>query len=133
MSQENVEIVKTFGDAWQRGDLAAALSIVDDEVEWHDQAAIPDSAVHHGPEAVRRHWEQWLAPWQKIEYETEELRGGSGDCVMVVLRRRGRGKTSGIEVTDQVIHVYTVRGDKIVRFQGYSDKAEALEAAGLSE
>ncbi len=132
MSRENVEIVRRFGDAWQRGDLAAALSLVDDDVEWHDQAAIPDGALHHGPKAVQRHWDRWLAPWEEIDYEVEELRG-SGECVLVVLRRRGRGKSSGIEVTDQVIHIYTLRNDRIVRFQGYSDKAEALKAAGLSE
>ena len=56
-----------------------------------------------------------------------------GDRVVVVLRRRAKGKGSGVMVTDQVIHVYTVRSDKIVRFEGFSDRAEALEAVGLSE
>ena len=43
------------------------------------------------------------------------------------------GKGSGVVVTDQVIHVYTVRSDKIVRFEGFSEKAEALKAVGLEE
>jgi hypothetical protein len=29
--------------------------------------------------------------------------------------------------------VWTFRGDRAVRWQGYTERAEALEAAGLSE
>ena len=132
MSQENVEIVGRFGEAWQRGDLAAALSALDEDVEWHDQAAIPGADVHRGPEAVRRHFEQWLDAWKDIDYTAEELLD-CGNRVVVVVHRRGKGQGSGAEVDDQVTHVFTVSGDKIVRFEAFSDKAEALEAVGLSE
>jgi uncharacterized protein len=132
MSEENVEIVRSLADAVQRGDSAAALSILDVDVEWHDQAAIPGAEVHRGREAVRRHFEQWFDAWEEIEYTPEEL-FDEDDRVVVVIRRRGRGKGSGVEVSDQVIHVYTVRGEKIVRFEGFTDKDEALAAAGLSE
>jgi ketosteroid isomerase-like protein len=101
-------------------------------VEWHDQAAIPGADVHRGLEAVSRHFEQWLDAWEEIEYTTERLLDG-GDRVVVVIRRRGKGKSSGVEVSDQVIHVYTVRSEKIIRFEGFSDKDAALAAAGLSE
>jgi uncharacterized protein len=132
MSEENVEIVRSLADAVQRGDSAAALSILDVDVEWHDQAAIPGAEVHRGREAVSRHFEQWFDAWEEIEYTPEEL-FDEDDRVVVVIRRRGRGRGSGVEVSDQVIHVYTVRGEKIVRFEGFTDKDEALAAAGLSE
>ena len=111
---------------------AAALSVLDVDVEWHDQAAIPGADVHRGREAVSRHFEQWFDAWEEIEYTPEEVLD-KGDRVVVVIRRRGKGKGSGVEVSDQVIHVYTVRSEKIVRFEGFSDKDEALAAAGLSE
>jgi len=132
MSRENVEIVRSLADAVQRGDSAAALSILDVDVEWHDQAAIPGAEVHRGREAVRRHFEQWFDAWEEIEYTPEELLD-EDDRVLVVIRRRGKGKGSGVEVSDQVIHVYTVRDEKIVRFEGFSDKQEAFAAAGLTE
>jgi ketosteroid isomerase-like protein len=132
MSQENVEIVRSFSAALQRGDVARALSVLDVDVAWHDQAAIPGADVHRGREAVSRHLEQWFDAWKEIDYTTEELLD-RGDRVLVVVRRRGTGKGSGVVVTDQVIHVYTVRSDKIVRFEGFSEKAEALKAVGLEE
>ena len=112
--------------------LLAPFSVLDDAVEWHDQAAIPGADVHRGREAVSRHFERWFDAWEEIEYTPEELLD-RGDRVVVVIRRRGKGKGSGVEVSDQVIHVYTVSSGKIVRFEGFSDKDAALAAAGLSE
>ena len=132
MSQENVEVVRSLADAMRRGDFAAALSVLDADVEWHDQAAIPGAGVHRGREAVSRHFEQWFDAWEEIEYTPEELLD-RGDRVVVVIRRRGKGKGSGVEVSDQVIHVYTVRSEKIVRFDGFTDRDAALTAASLTE
>ena len=100
-------------------------------MEWHDQAAIPGADVHRGREAVSCHFEQWFDAWEEIEYTTEELLD-HGDCVVLVIRRRGKGKGSGVVVSDQVIHVYTVRSEKIVRFEGFTD-GRRLAAAGVSE
>ncbi len=46
---------------------------------------------------------------------------------------RGTGKGSGLEVNTQVGVVITVDGGQITRSVVYSDPADALEAAGLSE
>jgi ketosteroid isomerase-like protein len=40
MSQENVEVVKTAFEAWNRGDLDGWLAEADPEIEWH---ALPDA------------------------------------------------------------------------------------------
>ena len=105
MSQENVEIVRSFVAAG-RGDLVTALAVLDDEVEWCDQAAIPGADVHRGRDAVRRHFEQWFDAWEEIDYTIEEHLD-CGDRVIVVVRRRGKGKGSA-EVADQdeLVHTY---------------------------
>src|SRR5690349_16274518 len=121
MSRENVEVVRSFSAAFQRGDVATSLSVLDLDVEWHDQTAIPGANVHRGRDAVSRHFEQWFDAWKKIDYMPEEVLD-CGDRILVVSRRHGKGKASGAEVTDQVIHVYTVHRDKIVRFEAFSDK-----------
>jgi len=45
----------------------------------------------------------------------------------------GRGKGSGVEVSEENFCVFTLREGKIVRQQMFRHRAEALEAAGLSE
>ena len=43
------------------------------------------------------------------------------------------GRGSGLELNRQDALVYTIRDAKVVRLDYYNSKAQALEAAGLSE
>ena len=45
--------------------------------------------------------------------------------------RRGRG--SGIELEADTAVVFEVRDGRVVRIEGYMDRAQALEAAGVSD
>jgi ketosteroid isomerase-like protein len=53
------------------------------------------------------------------------------DRVLVVERWTGRAR--GIEFDMRFTDVYEFRDGRCVRVDGFRDKAEALEAAGLSE
>ena len=46
-----------------------------------------------------------------------------------VVRSRGRGRPSGIEVADLFFPVFTFRDGKIVRFEEFSTRDQALAAA----
>src|SRR5262249_1757597 len=56
----------------------------------------------------------------------------AGDQVVVVAHHEGRGQVSGVEVDSRYYEVYTVREGKVSRIDEYANRAEALEAAGLS-
>jgi ketosteroid isomerase-like protein len=51
----------------------------------------------------------------------------------VTVRFHGRGRASGVEVETRFYEVYTLRDGKVLRIDEYEHRAEALEAAGLSE
>ena len=53
--------------------------------------------------------------------------------MFVTVRFRGRGRASGIEIDARLYEVYTLRDGKVLRIDEYEHRAEALEAAGLSE
>ena len=53
--------------------------------------------------------------------------------MVVTARHRGRGRESGVAVDARFYEVYTLRDGKIVRVDEFVERAEALEAAGLSE
>ena len=57
----------------------------------------------------------------------------AGDQVVAVVWVGGRGRRSGAEAMARVVHVFTLRDDKVVRFTELRDVAEALEAVGLRE
>jgi hypothetical protein len=46
-------------------------------------------------------------------------------------RLRLRGRLSGIEVDREWIYVFTVRDGKLIRQDGFDDRADGLRAAGL--
>jgi ketosteroid isomerase-like protein len=136
MSQKNVEIVRGQIDAFNRGDFAAALGAIDEEVEWHvPQIATldaPASGVIRGRHKLVENFTQWFEAWETYAFEATEVRG-HGEDVFVSGIQTGRGRNSGIDVTVPTFHVLTVRNGKIARMCTFSDRSEALEAVGLRE
>jgi uncharacterized protein len=130
MSQENVEIVRAIYDEWMRGEMA--LDRFDPDISMFEAPTLPGAASAVGIDAVRHYIKSFANYWQKIRFEPQEYIE-AGDQVVVVARLVGRGKSSGVDVTRTWAYVWTLRGRKALRLQGYADRAEALKAAGLAE
>ena len=62
-----------------------------------------------------------------------ELIDAGEDKVVAVLRLSGRAELSGVETDLTYAELDTLRDGKMARARQYWTKAEALEAAGLSE
>jgi ketosteroid isomerase-like protein len=58
---------------------------------------------------------------------------GRGDRVFLAARFHARGRASGVEVDTRLYEVYTLRDGKVLRIDEYEHRADAVEAAGLSE
>ena len=70
--------------------------------------------------------------WDRQRIEPERLID-AGDRVVVFQREYQRGRSSGLELVDETASLVDLRDGRVVRIQGYMDRAAALEAAGLSE
>jgi ketosteroid isomerase-like protein len=70
--------------------------------------------------------------WDEIRFEPQEYIE-AGEQVVVIAHLVGRGKSSGVEVTRIWAYVWTLRGHKALRMEGYTDRDEALKAVGLAE
>ena len=131
MSQENVETVRRFYDAYERGDLDSAFTAFDPEVEAYDHD-IPESREYRGFAGLLRWQADWEASWASWRWEAEDFID-AGERVVAVLRVHAKGRESGVEVERVDGAVWTLREGKCVRHDYYGSRAEALEAAGLSE
>lgn len=131
MSQENLELVRRGVDAYASLDVETLFEIADPGIEWK-QLEAPD--VAHGFEGVAEQMVRWNETWENPSIEAEEYIDG-GDQIVVVIRHRGRGRASGIEMDMASYHVFTVGGGKIVAMHEYGPgkRAEALKAAGLPD
>jgi ketosteroid isomerase-like protein len=130
MSQENLEIVRrAFAFGMQgRGDPAEALADFDPDVVLNSV----EQGSSRGRSAVRENFERWTSAWERSEATLEEFID-TGDRVVVAAYFRGRGRGSGIELGARFYDVFTLRDGKIVRVDEFTERGEALEAAGLEE
>jgi hypothetical protein len=71
-----------------------------------------------------------MAEFDDLHSEVHELID-TGDRVFGSFTVHGRGKHSGAETSWDVVSVWTVRDGRVVRWQGFTDRDPALEAAGL--
>jgi ketosteroid isomerase-like protein len=124
MSQESVEIVRRFLDA----DVDEALTYADPGIVWNPIEELPTQ----GHDAVRASLARWKAEWDDYELTAEEFED-RGDRVVVTVRLRGRGRGSGVDIDARFYDAYTLRDGKIVRMDQFTERSEALAAAGLGE
>ena len=96
MASANLDLVRSIYAAWDRGDYSSAdwahpdieFVIADgpDPGSWTGRAGLVE-----GTRVILHAWEGWRT-------EVEEYREVDDECVLVLLRFSGRGKTSGLEV-----------------------------------
>jgi ketosteroid isomerase-like protein len=154
MSQENVEIarrvyaegeaaykrIEALHEAHETGDFGEFLSVAEENLHPDFVLSPPEDSPF--PEAGTREWRgregflRFLAGqtegFEAMALDLEEFID-AGDKVVIPLQFGGRARHTGIEVRFAVVHVVTVRDGKLARLDIYSSRAEALEAAGLSE
>ena len=92
------------------------------------------NVVSRGREAVIRYVERWFQAWQTFSGEVEEVVSApEEDRAFVAVRLRGKGEGSGVKIDDRIFWAYELRGGRLYRISESNDRAEALDAAGLSE
>jgi ketosteroid isomerase-like protein len=132
MSQENIEIVGRLIDAWNRADVDGILAFFDPACEVVFPPDVPEPGPFHGHAELRGWAEAFLAAWESHRAEIVELIEAQ-NSVIAILRLAGRGAGSEIEMDETDAHVFTFRDEKITHWRAFTDRSQALKAAGLSE
>ena len=137
MSRENVEIVRQVYEAAASRDAAAVFALYDPLVELDASrlglaGGAGTAGISRGHEGLRSFFREWHEAWGNIEYSYEELID-AGEQVIAVVNRHARGRASGIEVERPFALLWTLREGKVIRVAWFLSRADALEAAGVSE
>ena len=132
MSRENVELVRAAYEAWNRGDLDAALRHTHTDIEFVQDSRIPGAVNLVCRSAVRTWLGSFQETWEWFRIGPERIEV-VGDRVLVVARISAKGRLSEAEVEQRVGHVLTFHDGQILRWNSYAEVAEALEALGLQE
>ena len=128
-----MEIVRQSLEAYAAGDIEEMLSYVDPEGELH--SAIIGGAegkVFRGHDGFRRWYAESMESFEELRTELTEYRD-LGDRIVAFGHIHARGRGSGLEVDSPTGWLFTVQRGKVVKAEGFLNRAKALEAAGLSE
>jgi ketosteroid isomerase-like protein len=95
--------------------------------------AIPGAGgVYRGADEFRRFLGRWWGEFDRPRVEVHEVIAAS-DRVLASVTFRGHGRQSGVEAEWSRWQLWSARGGRFVRGQGFTNREEALEAAGVRE
>ena len=134
MSQENQEIVRRWWKGFNE-DGMPPLALCDEEIEIRNPPDFPVRGPFLGHEGVRRWRDEVFDIFDNARVEPEEILDvhGDGTSVLMLLRATGTASHTGIEVDYEWAAVWTIRDGRVRHAQGYLNRGEAREAAGLPE
>ena len=135
MSQENLEALRWLYGEWAKGDLWALRKIADPNIEWEwtpGMASIAgEQRIYHGLDEIGATTLEWIKGWD-FYWMTAENFIEVGDQVVVPMHLHARIAGTEQVIEQRIAAVWTLRNGSALRVRYYDDKAEALEAAGLS-
>jgi ketosteroid isomerase-like protein len=93
----------------------------------------PVAGVYEGADGIRRFFADIEDAGPDFRLELERLEAVGGERVLAFTRLTFHGRASGLSIPAETGNVYEFEEGKIRRVQIFLDRAQALEAAGLSE
>jgi len=140
MSRENVDLVRRAYEALAQHDPLGDWSwffaeFAHEDLELRPAGTYLDAAPsYRGREEWAGFWRDFSSVWDEWHYDRDAFEFfDAGDRVVVFARAVGTGKGSGVEVTLEEAHVWTVNGGKVELAVSYTDREEALRDAGLRD
>jgi ketosteroid isomerase-like protein len=133
MAERNVEIVRRVYECVNERRWDALAELLDPDVaQYGTVGGLEEGTVVRSSSEIVQLYESEADAWDRQRIEPERLID-AGDRVVVFQREHQRGRSSGLELVDETASVIDLRDGRVVRIQGYMDRAAALAAVGLPQ
>ena len=132
MASANMELVRSIYADWERGDFrSTAWTDAEFEIVSADGAETGSAGLTETVEGIR----EFLSAWEDFRITAEEYRQLDNERILVLDRRSGRSKTTGLDLAKmrtQGARLFHVRDGKVTRLVIYLERQRALADLGLS-
>ena len=122
----NIKTISAAYEAFGRGDVAAILDLVTDDVDWAAEAAsptVPWYGVRTGREAVAQFFTDFGSTMEVEEFTPVSFAANDTD-VLTVVRFRARSRRTGKTAAMDLHHFFRFTGGKIAYYRGTEDTAQ---------
>jgi ketosteroid isomerase-like protein len=122
-ANDNIKAIQAVYEAFGRGDVAAILEAVTDDVDWATEASsksAPCYGVKRGKAGVTAFFEAFGSAMEVEEFRPVTFAANDTD-VLTVVRFRCKSRATGKALTMDLHHYFVFSGDKIAYYRGTED------------
>ena len=133
MSHQDLEIVRSAIEAWNRRDAERWLSYAAPEIEWIAAGpAAVERPVYRGYAEAASGFESVWQTWEEFRFEESEVRDLDGS-VLCLGRVKMKGAASHVELDQEFALHFVLRDRKFVSVQAFLTWQEALTNVRLKD
>ena len=131
MSQQNVEVVRQWIDAYNRRDIEALLEISDPEIEFRSIfAGLESGGAFRGKAGVYEYFRAIEDAYETFQVPPDEFLD-AGAAVLITAPAIWTGRESGASDRTPIFVAVWLRKAKVMRVETFTDRNEGFEAVGL--
>ena len=125
MSEKDLDTIRASYVALNQGDVQGALAALHRDAVWTESRELPGGDRFEGREAIEEFLAGFMEQWDVFRQHVEStLR--RGDRVLVNIHMDAVGSGSGVEVSANYTHIWTMRDGLGDRVDAYYDSEAAL-------
>jgi ketosteroid isomerase-like protein len=132
MSQENVEVVRRAYERMNEGDAEGLAALCDEKFVMDMSERVFNPDTYQGREGIARFLKDVREAWESYQWKVEDALV-AGDLVVAMVHCEGRSRMGGPDVEWRVAWIWKIKDERALSLRFYRNRAEALEAAGLTE
>jgi ketosteroid isomerase-like protein len=111
--EQNVQLARRGLQSWIDGDREAALETIAEDVEVNVPPELGNAGTYRGLNEFLRWNAEWEEAWSEFEMEVLSAEPVGDRHVVCLIRSKGRGAGSGVEVANELGWVMEVRDGKL--------------------
>ena len=105
-----------------------------EDVDWGTTGTFPGTEKsYQGTDGLVEWMGEMRSAWESFEVAIEEVIAETEAMLVIAEKLHARGLGSGVEVEMRTYGVYWYEGGKIKRRRAFTEREQALAAAGLGE
>lgn len=131
MSQEDVAVVQSAYEAFRRGTVQAIFALLHPEIELYQSEWVPWGGKYKGHEEAGYFFSN-LTETIESRVDPDQFVDDEEGHVVAVGHTRGSVRTTRREFEVPIVHVWTIKEGKALRFEAYIDTSQMRVALGLA-
>jgi uncharacterized protein len=129
MTDQNVEVVQRFEDAFVRGDMEEVLSLVAEDIVVHEAPSLPYPGDHRGHDGFLALADAFNRVWEITSPLDLTLLDAGDSRVVALVRFDVVVRATGKPLTLELAEIYTVHDGRIADLDIYYRDTAAIAAA----